>query len=166
MRNPNFLGDLVRSPEADARDIFGEAVGVGADPFDGVFAVGLVDAHRPAGANAVGVQEDHDIANDFLLGPGLFDLQPAPWPDAFNILKSPGFLFNDVENFFTEFLHQLFGINRSDSFDHAAAQIFFDTFARRRGGAGERVGPKLPAELAVLNPPSLSSDPLPGADRG
>ena len=40
---------------------------------DRVRAVGLEDAHRPGGADPVAVQEDHDLPDDFLLGPGVRD---------------------------------------------------------------------------------------------
>src|ERR1700722_3594647 len=35
--------------------------------------VGLEDANRPGGADPVAVQEDHDLSDDLLLGPGVRD---------------------------------------------------------------------------------------------
>jgi len=63
----------------------GQPVGVAADFFDGVLAVGLVDAHRPAGADPVGVQKDHDLTDDLLFHPCLLDPLPALGADAGHI---------------------------------------------------------------------------------
>ena len=47
------LGDPVGGAEADAADVAGEPVGVLADDAHRLGAVGLVDAHRPRGADPV-----------------------------------------------------------------------------------------------------------------
>ena len=65
--------DLVGALEADAADVAGEPVGVLGDHLDGVGAVGLEDPHRPRGADAVAVQEQHDLADHLLVGPALHD---------------------------------------------------------------------------------------------
>jgi hypothetical protein len=36
----------------------------------GVCPIGLEDADRPGGADPMAVQEDHDLSDDLLLGPG------------------------------------------------------------------------------------------------
>ena len=61
--------DLVGGAEADAADVAGQPVGVLRDQLNRVGAVGLVDAHRARGADAVAVQEQHDLADHLLLGP-------------------------------------------------------------------------------------------------
>src|SRR5438132_2973424 len=61
--------DLIGGAEADAADVAGQAIGVLRDELDGLGAVSLVDAHRARGADAVAVQEQHDLADDLLLGP-------------------------------------------------------------------------------------------------
>ena len=72
-------GDGVGRLEADAADIARQAIGVLGHHLDGVGAIGLVDAHRPCRADAIAVQEDHDLADDLLLGPGRRDaLARAP----------------------------------------------------------------------------------------
>ena len=60
-RDAQLPGDDVRGDEADAADVEGQAVGVVPDAADGVFAVHPVDARGPGAADAVGVQEDHDV---------------------------------------------------------------------------------------------------------
>ena len=58
---------------------FARQYGSRLDLLDGVLAVGLVDAHGPAGADAVGVQEHHDVADDLLLRPGFLDALRGAW---------------------------------------------------------------------------------------
>ena len=72
-------GDRVGGLEADAADVARQPIRVLGHDLDGVGAVGLEDAHRPRRADAVAVQEDHDLAHDLLLGPGRDDaLRRAP----------------------------------------------------------------------------------------
>ena len=79
---PEPLGDGVRGLEADAVDVEGQPVGVLGDPGDGLVPIGLVDAHRPRGADPVGLEEDHDLADHLLLGPGPGDPLLALGADA------------------------------------------------------------------------------------
>src|SRR4030081_4070079 len=65
--------DLVGGAEADAADIAGQAIGILRDELDCLGAVGLVDAHRARGADAGAWQEQHDLADDLLLGPAAND---------------------------------------------------------------------------------------------
>ena len=74
-----FHGNRVGGLEADAADIARQAIGVLRHHLHGVGAVGLVDTHRPRRADAMLVQEHHDLAHDLLLGPGVRDaLGAAP----------------------------------------------------------------------------------------
>jgi hypothetical protein len=50
-----LVGDRVRRFEADAAHLAGQPIWVLRDDLDGVGAVGLEDAHRARGADAVGV---------------------------------------------------------------------------------------------------------------
>jgi hypothetical protein len=68
---------LVRSHPENAVDVRSQEVRVAAHLLNGTLTVGLVDPHRPAAADAVGVQENHDLADDLLFGPCRFDLLPA-----------------------------------------------------------------------------------------
>src|ERR1700756_6023225 len=61
--------DLIGGAEADATDVAGQPIRVLRDELDGLGAVGLVDAYRARGADAVAVQEQHDLPDDLLLGP-------------------------------------------------------------------------------------------------
>ena len=82
----NLLGDLVGGFEADAVDVLCQAVWVGLDFVDCALDIGLVDAHRPAGADAVAVEEHHDLADHLLLGPGFLNPGPALRPDTIYVL--------------------------------------------------------------------------------
>ena len=75
-------GDRVGGLEADAADVAREAVRVFGHDLDGIRAVGLVDADCARRADAVAVQEDHDLAHDLLLGPGVGDALGADRADA------------------------------------------------------------------------------------
>jgi hypothetical protein len=54
------------------------------DLLDRLLAVGLVDAEGAGGADAVAVQEDHDLPDRLLLGPGGGDLLQPHLADAFH----------------------------------------------------------------------------------
>src|SRR6516162_5114100 len=80
VRDSYLLRDLVGSTEADAVDVLGQGVWVGAHLGDGIFAVGLVNTHGPAGTHAVGMEKDHNLTNYFLLGPGFLDAMTSLRP--------------------------------------------------------------------------------------
>ena len=82
--------DLVGALEADAADVAGEPVGVLGDHLDGVGAVGLEDPHRPRGADAVAVQEQHDLADHLLLGPARHDALGPLRADAGDLAQALG----------------------------------------------------------------------------
>src|ERR1022692_3019303 len=66
-------GNGVGGFEANAADIPRKAIGILGHDLDGVGTIGLEDPYRPRRADAVAVQEDHDLANHLLLGPGRDD---------------------------------------------------------------------------------------------
>ncbi len=77
-RDAELRGDLVRRLEADAPDVAGEPVGV-RSPSMAIVAVGLEDADGARGADAMAVEEDHDLAHRLLFVPGGLD-RPAAGP--------------------------------------------------------------------------------------
>ncbi len=166
VRDADLLGNLVGGLEADAVNVLGQRIRVGLHLGNGILAVGLVDANRPAGADALAVQEHHDLADDFLFRPRILDALPPLGADAVHILQPGGLRFDDVEDLLAELGHQLLGVDRADALDHAAAQIFLDAFLRRRRGAVQHLRLELEAELPVLNPASFGGHPLTGTDGG
>src|SRR5205823_1003401 len=74
--------DLIGGDKADAADVASEAVRVLGDQLNGIGTIGFVDPHRPRGADAITVQEQHDLTDNLLLGPAPDDLAGALWADA------------------------------------------------------------------------------------
>jgi hypothetical protein len=69
--------DRIGCFESNAPEISCQAVGILRHDLHGIGAVGLKYPHRPGGADAVAVQEDHDLSNDLLFSPGSGD-PPGP----------------------------------------------------------------------------------------
>ena len=115
--------------ETDASNIPGKSIGVLRHDLHGVRAVGLEDANRPRGSDPVAVQEDHDLPDDLLLGPGVRDPFGSNHADARHLAKPIGLGLDDVEDLLTEGLDHLLGVDRPDTPDHSRAQIFLDPVA-------------------------------------
>ncbi len=90
-------GDRVGGLEADAADIARQAIRVVGHDLDGIGAVGFVDPHRTGRADAVAVQEHHDLAPDLLLGPGRGDTPGADGPDAIDLAHPVRLGLDDVK---------------------------------------------------------------------
>ena len=114
-----FHGNGVGRPEADTADVAGKPIGVFAHHLHGIGTIGLEDTNCPRCAHAVAVQEDHDFPHDLLLCPGLGDTPGAYRTNAINLMQAVRGVLDDVENLVTKALHELLGVNRSDTADHA-----------------------------------------------
>ena len=156
--------DLIGGAEADAADVAGQAVGVLRDQLHGIGAIGLVDAHRARGADAVAVQEQHDLADDLLLGPAADDALRTLRADAGHLTQAARLLLDDVEHGFAEGADQLLRVDRPDAADHAGAEIFLDPLDRRRRRRLEERGSELDAVGAVVDPGPARLDELAGRD--
>src|SRR2546423_5378285 len=110
------------------------------------------------------MEKDHDLANNLLLGPGIFDALPAHGADAIDIFEAAGFILDNIENPLAKFVDELFGVSWANAFDHAAAQIFLDAFASGRRRGLEQVGLELKAELTIADPFALGGQPFAGID--
>src|ERR1051325_4536344 len=154
---PANRNDLARSPLAIHAPTRRRS---GANLFDRPLAVGFVNADRAACTDAIRVQENHDVANDLLLGPGVLDALPAHRTNPFHILEPARFILDNIENLLAKFLNQFFGIDRADAPHHSAAQIFFDPFPGCRRGTLEQVRAELHPELTVPHPLSFGCQPL------
>ena len=159
-------GDRVGGLEADAADVAREPVGVLGHDLDGIGAVGLEDADRACGADAMAVQEDHDLAHDLLLGPGAGDALGAHRADAGHLAQPIGLGLDDVEHLLAERLDHLLGVDRADAADHPGTEILLDAVdgGRRRGAHEARL--ELLAMGAVVDPFARRGDPLAGGDHG
>ena len=158
-------GDQIGALEADAADVARQPIGVLRDQPDRIGAVGLEDAHRPRRADAVAVQEDHDLADRLLIGPGGDDAVGALRADAVDLLQPLRRLLDDVEHLFAEGLDQLLGVDRADALDHARGEVLLDALGRRGRRRAQEVGAELHAMRPVVDPPAACLDELAGADR-
>ena len=156
--------DLVGGAEADAADVACQAVRVFRDQLDSIRAVGLVDAHRPRGADPVAVQEQHDLADDLLLGPAGDDALGAFRADPADLSQPVRLLRNDLEHRLAEGPHELSGIDGADPTDHPGAQVFLDPLHRGRRRRLEKGGSELDAVGAIVDPVAIRLDKLAGRD--
>ena len=163
--DPEFPRDAVGGLEADAVDVARELVGVGADFLNRLLAVGLVDAHCPARARPVGVQEHHDLAHDLLFRPGGLDPAAAFGADLVHFLQPCAVVVDDVEDALAELRHEFFRQHGADALDHAAAQVFFDALAGGGLTGFEAVGAELEAVLRVAHPFAAGREPFAAVDR-
>src|SRR5439155_342056 len=154
--NAELGRDLIRGAEADATDVPGQAIGVFRDELDGLGAVGLVDAHRARGADAVAVQEQHDLADDLLLGPTANDALRPLRADPVDFAQAARLLLDDVEHGIAESAHELLRVDRPDAADHARAEILLDPLGRRGCCGFEERG----LELDAVGARSLTQVPL------
>ena len=97
--------------------VLAEDVGIGADGFDGFVAVGFVNAHGAPGADSVGVEENHNVADEALFVPGLANLAAAHWSDAVDLFQQFGSVFDDVDDLLAEVFEQFLGVGGADAFD-------------------------------------------------
>jgi hypothetical protein len=65
------------------------------------------------------VQEDHDLANDLLVGPAGGDFSGANFANAGNFTQTLRRVLDDIEYRRAEGFHQFSGIDRADALDHA-----------------------------------------------
>src|SRR5262249_31134241 len=96
------------------------------DELNGIRTIGLVDPHRPRRADAVAVQEHHDLADDFLLSPASNDPLRPLRADTGYLAQTGRFLLDDVEYGFAKAAHELLCIDRSNAAEHAGAEILLD----------------------------------------
>ena len=161
---PSFAGDLIGALEADAADVTSEPIRVLRDQPDGVGTVGLEDAHRPRRADAVAVQEDHDLADRLLIRPGGDDAVGALRADAVDLLQPCRRLLDDVEHLFAEGLDQLLGVDRADALDHTGSEILLDPLGGGRRRRAQEIGAELHPVRAVVDPPAARLHELAGTD--
>ena len=170
--DPELFRDHVGGAEPDAADIARQPVRVFAHDLDRIGAVGLEDAHRSRRADAMLMQEDHDLADHLLIRPGRGDLGRAHRADALDLPKPLGVGLDDVEHVLAELPDHALGVDRADTADHAGAEVLLDALDRRGGGCPQKPRPELLAMGAVVGPFARRRHPLAGrnhrrvADRG
>jgi len=110
------------------------------------------------------VQEQHDFADDSLLGPAGDNPLGSLGANAGHLTQAAGLLLDDVEHGLTKGAHELFRIDRPNAADHAGAEIFLDALDRGRCCRFEERGSELDAVRAVVNPGPARLNKLAGRD--
>jgi len=159
-RYSQALGQGIGGLEADAVDIESQTVGIFGNPDNRFIAIGLVNAHCPRGAKTMRLQKHHDLANDLLLGPGAGHALLALGADAFQFQQTFRGLFDDVEYRFAKGAHQFLGEVRTDTLDHAGAEVFLDAFQRGGWHDLQLGGLELQAMGAIIDPDAQAFDVL------
>ena len=159
-------GDRVGGLESDAPDVSREPIGILGHDLDGVGAVSLVDPHGASGADRMAVQEDHDLANDLLLGPCVGDALGAHPANPGHFAQPVWFGLDDVEHLLAERLDHLPGVDGADAADHAGAEVFLDAVDRRRRRGAHEALLELLTVGPVVDPFARRGDPFAGGDGG
>ena len=130
-RYADLACDGIRGDEADATYVQRQAIGIFPYPLDGLVAVHPVDARRPGAADAVGVQEDHDLADRLLLAPGLGDVRLPLRSNTVQREQAFRAPFDDFEHLGSKGLDQLMREMRTDAFDETGTQVLLHSFEGR-----------------------------------
>ena len=149
--------DGVGGHETDAADVAREAVRVLRHHLHGIGAVGPEYPHRPRRADAVAVQEHHNLADHLLLGPGIGDPLRPHLPDAGHLAQAFRLGLDDVEHLLAERPDQLAGVDRADAPDHPGPEVFLDALDRRR----RRDPQEARLELLTVGTVVVSTPPMP-----
>src|SRR6266516_651999 len=144
--------DSIGGLKPDATDVASQTIGILRHDLDGIAAVGLVDAHRPRGADPVAVQEDHDLADHLLLGPGRRDAAGSHRTDAIHLPQAIRLRLDDIEHLVAKGAQELLGIDWAYATDHSRGQVLLDALDRRGRRGFEEPGFKLLTVGAVVDP--------------
>jgi hypothetical protein len=120
----------------------------------------LKDSHRPAGAHAVAVQEQHDLADLLRLLPCVSNPLPALGADPVYRLQFGRATFDDGENVGSEVPHQLLRKDRADSLHEAAAEVPLDPLGCGRRHGLQSGGFELQPMFLVSDPPAFRRQPF------
>ena len=132
-REAEVEGEFVGGFESDTLDIFGEAVGlILQEPF-GASAVFFDETNTLAGGDAIGLKEDHQVANGDLFLPCGFDRFGALASDTGDLAEAPGVLADDAEGISAKVVDNFSGVGFTDTVYHPAAEVF----ANAVNGGGE-----------------------------
>src|SRR5260370_22868464 len=134
------------------------------DEPNGISAISFVNPRRARRADAVAVQEQHDLSNHPLLCPARDDTVRALGADSGSLAQAARLLLDDVEHGIAKGPHELLRIDRPDTADHAGAEIFLDPLNRRWRRSLEERGFELDTVGAVVDPASARLDELAGRD--
>jgi hypothetical protein len=118
------------------------------------------------------LQEDHDLLDDLLLGPGGGDHRGAFGTKAGHLDQPPGVLLDHLQGGLAEVVDDPLGHLGPDPFDQPRAEVATDPLNGRRQHRGVGVDLELAAVLGMTGPAALQAQALPrlcpqqGADHG
>ena len=164
-RHAELHGDGVGGAKSDAANVAGQSVWVLGHDLNGVMAIGLEDTDGARRADAMGMQEDHDVADGLLLGPTGGDLPGAELADAGHLAELLRARLDDLEGPLAKRADDALGKHGAYPSHHARAEIFLDPFRRRRRRGLEKVRLELEAVGSIRDPDADGVDELPGGDR-
>src|SRR5262249_35701520 len=150
----------------DATDVAGQAIGILRHDLHGIAAVGLIDPHGPGGADAMAVQENHDLADCLLLGPGDRDACGSYRTNAVYLAQAIRCRLDDIEHLLAKGAPKLLGIDRANAADHARGEALLDALDRSGRRGLEEAGLELLTVSAVIDPVAGRGHPFAGRDRG
>src|SRR5262249_31680791 len=125
----------------------------------------FVDPHRQGGADAMAVQENHDLADCLLLGPGGRDASGSYRTDAVYLLQAIRCRLDDIEYLLTKGAQKLLGIARANAADHARGEVLLDGLDRRGRRGLKETSLDLLTVSAVIDPVAGRGHPFAGRDR-
>ena len=155
MRDAYFQGDGVGCQEAETPDVAAEPVGVLLDDGDGVHAVLPVDARCLSGADAVGLEEDHHVADALLGGPRVVDQLHAHLADPLDLHEAARGLLDDLQRVGAEAVDDLLRVDLADALDEAAGEEASDAFCGGRRHADDLLRLEAAAVLRMGDPAAL-----------
>ncbi len=158
-------GNAVGRFETDAPDIEAELIGVGFKNLIRARPVLAVDLIGQVGGDIMLLEEDDQVADVGVLGPGIPDVLELGRSDSGYLGHAPGLAVEYVERLITEFGHDAGGQGRPDALDEPAGEIFFDAFEARRQFRLKGGHLELRAEFGAGFPSPRELQPLTGGKR-
>jgi hypothetical protein len=123
-------------------------------------------ARRCGSADAMALQEHHDLTNGLLVGPAGGDAGEPDLADAAHLQQPARRFLDDIEHRLTEGGDQPLGEMRADALDQAGGEVALDALTRGGRRHLQEQGAKLGPMLAVLLPMAAGLDVLAGMDLG
>ena len=163
LRDANLLRDLVGRLKADPLNVCRQSVGIAAHLLDGMFPVSFVDAYRPTGADAIAVQENHNLADLLRLLPcmAIRFRRFGPMPSTYS--SSDGRLSmmskTSAPKCPTSFFARIGPMPLTKPLPR-----YFSIPSLVVGGTAAGESPGTAVRILVLNPTALGREPFPGAD--
>ena len=157
-------GDPVGGLESDPFDLPGHAVGLRQEHGPGLRSVAVHELHALRRRDAVGLEEDVDLAQHALLLPGALDRRRPLGADPRDAAQAGGLLAEHAKRVRAERVDDLVRVDPADARHEAAAQVFADAVDGGRQLGGEGLDLELVAVLAMPGPPAAQVQGLPALD--